>query len=311
MILACGEALVDMVAVPWGEGEAYVPRPGGSPCNVAIGLARLAVPAGFLGRLSTDPFGRLIRKHLQDNGVDTRYLREGREHTTLGFVHDARSAEVEYSFYAENSADRNLRPGDLPPVLGSDVRALHFGSISMVLEPAASTLEEFVRRERDARLVSLDPNVRPLVIDDAAAYRARLEGLVALADLVKLSSADAAWLYPGAPPASVASRWLELGAGLVVITLGPDGGTAFGQRATASAPAPPVQVVDTVGAGDAFTAGSLAWLHQNGSLERSCVADLGEPELRDLLRYANRVSALTCTRVGADPPWLRELTSSC
>src|SRR5205807_6959403 len=99
MILACGEALVDMVATRFGEGEGYVARPGGSPCNVAVGLARLAVPVGFLGRLSTDPFGGLIRDHLRDNGVDTRYVREGPEHTTLGFIHDARSAEVEYSFY--------------------------------------------------------------------------------------------------------------------------------------------------------------------------------------------------------------------
>jgi fructokinase len=307
MILACGEALVDMVTSKCGEEEGYVARPGGSPCNVAVGLARLGVPAGFLGRLSTDSFGTLIRHHLGENGVDTRYVREGREHTTLGFVHHSGRAEVDYTFYVENSADRNLRTDDLPPALDGSVAALHFGSLATVLEPVASTLEELVRRERGGRLISLDPNIRPRIIEDAAAYRARLESLVGLADLVKLSAADTAWLYPDVPLPTMAARWLGLGAALVVVTRGGEGSTAFGQRATVSAPAPQVEVVDTVGAGDAFTSGSLAWLHDHGLLERSCLAELDERDLAALLSHANRVAALTCTRVGAAPPWLREL----
>jgi fructokinase len=184
MIVVCGEALVDMLPATCDQGPGYVPRPGGSPANVAVGLARLDVPAAFLGRVSTDPLGGLIRRHLGSNGVDMRYVREGPELTTLGFVHDLGRAEVQYTFYAENSADRNLTRSDLPETLGEEVTALHFGSISMVLEPAASAFEELMRRERSGRLISLDPNVRPLLIDHPAAYTARLEELVAMSDLV-------------------------------------------------------------------------------------------------------------------------------
>jgi fructokinase len=310
MILTCGEALVDMVATPWGEGEVYVPRAGGSPSNVAVGLARLEVPAAFLGRISTDPFGRLIRKHLRSNCVEMRYVRDGPEPTALGFVHNSQRAEVEYTFYAANSADRNLQPSDLPEGLAADVQALHFGSFSTALEPTASTLEGFVRREAGARLVSFDPNVRPLLVGDLGAYRVRIGRLVAMADLVKLSAADAGWLYPETPLAVVARRWLELGPALVVITRGSEGSTAYGPRATSSAPAILVEVKDTVGAGDAFTAGSLAWLYRSGRLERSELARLSESDLTELLRYANLVAALTCTRMGADPPSQQEVAAA-
>jgi fructokinase len=310
MILTCGEALVDMVATPWDESEVYVPRAGGSPSNVAVGLARLEVPAAFLGRISTDPFGRLIRQHLGSNRVDMRYVRDGPEHTALGFVHNSGRAEVEYTFYAEDSADRNLQASDLPETLAAEVQALHFGSFSMAREPTASTLEGFMRREVGARLVSFDPNVRPHLVGDPAAYRARLGRLVAMADLVKLSAADAAWLYPETPLATVARRWLELGPALVVVTCGPEGSTAYGPSATSSAPVASVVVKDTVGAGDAFTAGSLAWLHRSGRLERSELADLSESDLTELLRYANLVAALTCARMGADPPTQQEVAAA-
>jgi len=310
MVVVCGEALVDMLPAACQGGSGYVARPGGSPCNVAVGLARLDVPAGFLGRISTDPLGGLIRRHLEANRVDMRHVREGPELTTLGFVHDPGGDDVQYTFYAENSADRNLSPSDLPETLGAEVEALHLGSIAMVLEPAASTLEELVRRERGARVISLDPNVRPPLIDRPAAYRARLEGLVAMSDLVKLSATDSGWLYPGTPVDSVARRWLGLGPALVLVTLGAGGSTAHGRSGTASAPVVPVRVVDTVGAGDAFSAASLDWLHRRGRLDAAALAALQEPDLTDLLCYANRVSALTCARAGADPPSREEVDSS-
>jgi fructokinase len=310
MILTCGEALVDMVATPRDESEAYVARAGGSPSNVAVGLARLEVPAAFLSRISTDPFGRLIRQHLESNGVDMRYVREGPEHTALGFVHNSGRAEVEYTFYAEDSADRHLQPSDLPETLAVDVQALHFGSFSMAREPTASTLEGLMRREGGERLVSFDPNVRPRLVGDRAAYRDRLARLVAMADLVKLSAADAGWLYPDTPLVTVARRWLELGPALVVVTCGPDGSMAYGPSASSSAPMVPVEVKDTVGAGDAFTAGSLAWLHRSGRLKRSELAGLSESDLAELLRYANLVAALTCTRMGADPPSQQEVAAA-
>jgi fructokinase len=307
MLAVCGEALVDMLPAACAGGRGFVPRPGGSPCNVAVGLARLDVPATFVGRVSTDPLGRLIRRHLASNGVDLRHVSEGPELTTLGFVHDPDGADVQYTFYAENSADRNLTVADLPETLGPEVEALHFGSISLVLEPAASAFAALMRRERGARLICLDPNVRPLLIERPAEYRARLETLVAMADLVKLSVADSGWLYPGTPVDVVAERWRALGPALVLVTLGPNGSTAHGAGGAASAPAVPVAVVDTVGAGDAFSAASLAWLHRHGRLDGPALAAMGEPELASLLRYANLASALTCARAGADPPRLQEL----
>jgi fructokinase len=308
MILVCGETVVDMVAADCGGQRGYLARPGGSPCNVAIGLARLEVPAAFLGRISTEPLGRLVRDHLRANGVDMRHVRDGGEHALLAFVHaEPTAAEVEYTFYAEGSADLNLLPSEVPEALGAEVSALHLGSFSTVLEPVASTLEGLMRRERGSRLVSFDPNVRPTLIGDRVACRSRLEALAAAADVVKLSVADAAWLYPGADVAGVAARWLGMGPALVVVTRGSEGATAYRRDATVHAPAVPVRPVDTVGAGDALMAGLLAWLHRGGHLERSRLARLTEPELAGMLRYANRVAAITCTRVGADPPTAREV----
>jgi fructokinase len=309
MIIVCGEALVDMVPGQCGSEQGYLPRPGGSPCNVAIGLARLGVPTGFLSRLSTDVFGRLLRDHLERNGVDTRYVSSGSEPTTLAFVHVGQGQDVEYGFYVENSADRNLRPEDLPAALAPRVEALHFGSISLVLEPSASTLEDRMKREQGRRLISLDPNVRAKLIGDRAGYRRRLEGWVAASDLVKASAADLEWLYPDTSPDSTAQRWLETGPAVILLTRGGDGSSAFGRRASASAEAPKVEVVDTVGAGDAFMSGTLAWLHHNEKLDAARLAELSSEALTELLRYAGRTSALTVSRAGADPPTESELAA--
>ena len=308
MVVVCGEGLIDMVPARCGSGQGYVARPGGSPLNVAIGLARLDVPVAFLGRLSRDRFGRRLVQHLRDNAVQLRYLSDGPEVSTLAFVDNEPGQEAQYIFYSENSADRNLLPGDLPDSFEDDVTAIHFGSISLMVEPSASTLEQCMRREHGARLITLDPNVRAQLIPDHDSYRRRLEGWVRLSDLVKVSRADLEWLYPAHALDQVAQLWLGLGAGVVLVTLGVDGAVAFGPGATANQPAFRVHVVDTVGAGDAFTAGALAWLHHASLLERRALNGMRAGELNALLSYANEVSALTCTRAGADPPDVHELS---
>jgi fructokinase len=307
MVVVCGEGLIDMVPTQCGGSQGYVPRPGGSPLNVAIGLARLDVPVAFLGRLSRDRFGRRLVQHLHDNAVELRYLRDGPEVSSLAFVHNEPGQEAQYAFYSENSADRNLLPTDLPDRFEDDVNALHFGSISLMREPSASTLELCMRREHGARLVTLDPNVRAQLIADADRYRRRLDGWIRMSDLVKVSRADLQWLYPARSIEQVAQRWRGLGACVVVVTLGIDGAVAFGPGATATQPAFPVPVTDTVGAGDAFMAGALAWLHHASLLDRTALTGITTGELTALLGYANQVSALTCTRAGADPPRLDEL----
>jgi len=300
VILVAGEALVDLTPARCGDGTGYLPRPGGSPYNVAIGLGRLDVPVGFLGRLSTDTFGRLLRERLQASQVSLTYVLDAEEPTTLAFVHLSDDEEPEYAFYTEGTAGRVLLPEHLPVV--PEGAAMHFGSFSLALEPGASTLEGLMRRESRRRLLSLDPNVRPGLVADRDAYLRRLEGLVRLADLVKVSRADLAWLHPGQAPEAVASRWLGFGPALVLVTLGGDGAAALGVAARANAATPPVTVVDTVGAGDAFTSAALAWVHRHDALDRRGLETLGAAELEALLVYANGIAADTCTRPGADPP---------
>lgn len=300
MIVVTGEALVDLTPARCAEGAGYLPHPGGSPYNVAVGLGRLEVPVGFLGRLSTDSFGRLLRERLQDSQVSLDYVIDAEDATTLAFVHLRDDEEPEYAFYTEGTAGRVLLPEHVPAI--PERAAVHFGSFSLALEPGASTLEGLMRRESRRRLLSLDPNVRPGLISDRDAYLRRLEGLVNLADLIKVSRADLAWLYPGQEPEEVAARWLGLGPALVVVTMGKDGSTGFGAALRASAATPPVTVVDTVGAGDAFTSAALAFLHRHGVLDRRGLETLDAAELEALLAFANGIAADTCTRPGADPP---------
>lgn len=306
MIVVCGEALIDLVPIPAGDEQAYLPRAGGSSYNVAIGLARLGAATGYLGRVSTDHFGRLLRARLVANGVDDRYLLQGDEASTLAVVHLEPGHEPQFAFYGEGTADRLLTEADLP-VLGDDVGALHFGSISLIREPGASAYEALMRREAGRRLLSLDPNVRPSLISDRDAYIRRLEGWVSLVDLVKVSRADLGWLYPTLAPEEAAHRWQALGPALVVVTRGEDGATGVTATGSVDIPGARVEVADTVGAGDAFTAGLLAWLDEHGRLGREALGRLDRDELAACLAFAGRVAALTCTRAGAEPPRRDEL----
>jgi fructokinase len=306
MIVAGGEALIDLVPVRVGDEVAYLPRAGGCSYNVAIGTARLGAPTAYLGRISRDRFGRLLRERLEANGVDLRYLSLGDEPTTLAVVHLEAGREPRFAFYGEGTADRLLHLVDVPTI-GDDVAAMHFGSISLTREPGASTYEALIRREHGRRVIVLDPNVRPALIPDRAAYVARLEGWVALCDLVKVSRADLGWLYPGLEPIAAARRWRELGPAVVVVTNGEAGATGLSAAARVEVPGVEVAVADTVGAGDAFTAGLLAWLDEHGRLDRRSLERLEEAELVAGLRFATRVAALTCARAGAEPPTREEL----
>jgi len=308
-VVVCGEALVDLIPARCGDEAGYVPRAGGSPYNVAIALARLEAPTAFLGRISTDVLGERLTRHLAANGVDLSYVRRSTEPTTLAFVHVEEGREPSYSFYREGTADRALSPDDVPPALPGDVRALHvgLGSITLEVEPAASTLRSVMEREHGARIVSFDPNVRPQLIDDPDAYGELLAGWLPRVDLAKVSRADLGWLHPGDEPEAIARRWLGLGVGLVVVSLGPDGALAVWPGGSARVPGIHVEVADTVGAGDAFTAGLLASLRARDLLDRQRLERLSSADAIDVLTYASRVAAITCTRIGADPPSRREV----
>lgn len=303
MIVSCGEALIDFVPQEGVDGAAgYRPLPGGSPFNVAIAAARLGQPAGFLGRISRDFFGDQLVATLDVNGVDTGLVARGDEASTLAFVSLAEGQEPRYAFFNTGAADRSLVPGDVPDPLPAEIDCLHFGSFSLAVEPAATTLAGLMRRETDRRVVSLDPNVRPTLVGEHGAYVARVEALVRLATIVKVSAADLEWLYPGEVAGTIAERWRQSGPAVIAVTAGEQGAFALTATGRAESPGASVTVVDTVGAGDSFQAGLLVRLAELGRLSRDGLAALSEAELADALAFAGRAAAITCTRPGADPP---------
>ncbi|KPI03561.1 Fructokinase [Actinobacteria bacterium OK074] len=287
-VVVAGDALVDLTPARTADGSAaFRPLPGGSCLNVAAGLGRLGVPTALLARLSDDHFGDLLRAHLTASGTRLTHVLPTSDPSTLAAVHLRADGSAAYSFHAGGAADRGLRPEHLAALPDGGAlpsgTALHLGSLGLLLEPLATTLDGLLRRESGHRLVSLDPNVRPGLVTDRAAYLRRFAEWVGLADVVKASDEDLAWLYPGEPYEAVAERWLAAGAGLVLITFGARGAWAASRAARVHVPAPAVEVVDTVGAGDAFTAGVLAHLHDTGRLSREGVDGLGAAALARLL----------------------------
>lgn len=310
MIVVAGEALVDLV--PADAADTYVALAGGSPANVAVGLARLDVAAELLARLSGDAFGALLRRHLRVNGVGDRLVATGAEPATLAVAAFDEQARAAYTFYATGTVDWQWQPGDLPP-LPPETQALHLGSLALALPPGAGTLESLMQRTRAAGqvLVSYDPNVRAALEPSPDAMTARVERQLAYAHVVKVSADDLAALYPGGDAEQVAAEWVTRGPSLVVVTSGAEGAVAVTARDVVRRPAPDVAVVDTVGAGDAFSAAMLAALWHRARhagvrvLEVAARLDVGG--LQELLDEAIAAASLTCTRRGADPPRSAEL----
>jgi fructokinase len=306
MILCCGEALIDMLPRTLASGEpAYAPHSGGAVFNTAIALGRLGVPVSFFTGLSTDFFGAQLRADLEASGVDLRHARFSARPTTLAFVKLA-EGQASYAFYDENSAGRMLTQADLP-VLGEEVAALHFSCISLIPEPCGSTYEALMQREHGRRVTMLDPNIRAAFVADREAHRQRLARMIAMADIVKLSDEDLSWFGENGTPDEIAARWLERGPKLVVLTAGAQGATGYTRTGKVSVAAPPVDVVDTVGAGDTFNAGLLAWLHDAGPLAKPALASLTGDQVGQAITFAARAAAVTVSRAGANPPWRAEL----
>ncbi|GAC1329794.1 MAG: carbohydrate kinase [Mycobacteriales bacterium] len=280
---------------------------GGGPMNTAVTLARLGMPVALLARLSTDRFGHLLRAHLADSGVELGYAVTAGEPTTLALVDVGAGGGPTYSFYVEGTADWQWRTDELPATLPAEVLAVHAGSLALALAPSGAVLESLLAREQGRRTISLDPNVRPRLVGTQVEYRRRLERWVGLADLVKVSVEDLAWVYPDEPAETVAAWWRAVGVTLVVITDGAAGATAYAGGEPVHVDGVPVAVVDTVGAGDSFTGALLDWLASNGRLAVGELPGIGSNELAAALAFAARVAALTCSRAGADPPRRGEL----
>ncbi|MDU8945177.1 carbohydrate kinase family protein [Ovoidimarina sediminis] len=306
MILNAGEALIDMLPRETADGEtAFAPYAGGSVFNTAIALGRLGAPSGFFSGLSTDLFGSVLEEALATSKVDAGLAHRSDRPTTLAFV-TLTDGQARYAFYDENTAGRMLTPADLPD-LPESVTACFFGGISLMVEPCATAYAALLEREAGRRVIMLDPNIRPSFIRDEAAYRARILRLIGLADIVKLSDEDLAWLEGDGDIDAAAGQILARGPKLVCITEGAKGArgvTASGSTFVASSP---VKVADTVGAGDTFNAGVLAALHAAGALTKPALDALDETTIADALSLGARAAAVTVSRAGANPPWAEEL----
>jgi fructokinase len=275
-IVVAGEALFDLVLREDGSLGAH---PGGGPFNAARTIARLGAPVTFLGGISTDAFGRRLAAMLAEDGVDHPRELVTDAPTTLAVAELSAAGSAEYRFYTEGTAAATEVPAAALP---SAVDAVLVGTLGLVIEPLASSIERLI--EATEAPVLLDANVRPSAIADEAAYRARLTRVVDRAQWLKASDDDLAWIAPGTDPVDAARA---LGAPTTLITRGARGATVVTADAAVDIPAPPVDVVDTIGAGDAF-AGAFLTRRAEGAEQAAA--------------FAAEVAADTCTRPGADPP---------
>jgi fructokinase len=302
MLLSCGDALVDFLPVTSVDGrDAVVPVVGGSCLNIAVGMARLGAPAGFVGGISTDLFGRMIADHAMASEVGLRYAIRSEHQTTLAFVRTV-AGEPQYAFYDEATASRNwiYRRGSIP---FDDIDAIHVGSTTLVDEKGATETLAMVEDARGSATVSFDPNCRPNLVKHKARYVDRMDRFAAIVDIVRMSDVDFEFLYGGGDHAGKARSLMAAGASLVVVTRGVQGAQAWHSEAGAvEVQAPPVNVVDTIGAGDSFQAALLFALRAIGRIAPQSLAQLTAAELFRALSFASHCAAFTCGRPGADPP---------
>jgi fructokinase len=260
----------------------------------------------FLGKLSRDFFGDQLLKRLTDNGVDTDMVQRSDDPSTLAFVKKNQAGEARYAFFADGAADRNFRTEDIPP-LPDDVQAIVFGSISVIADPVGSTVLGLVERETTRRVVSFDPNIRDVLVSDEADYRSRVARGIAASSVVKVSDEDLEWISGSSDLESGAHALREQGPLLVVVTTGAQGAFARGEAGTVRVPAISTEVSDTIGAGDSFHAALLSWLYREQRLTRDGIRALTKDQVEAMLAFAAAVAARTCSRPGADPPYISEL----
>jgi fructokinase len=304
VIVIGGEALVDLVD-DRGSRRAVA---GGGPFNTAIAFGRLDVPVGFLGAISRDDYGRMLVEQLIEVGVDTSLVRWSDAPTPRALVHRPEDGKNEYRFDLSGTALVDLTPEQLPG-LPDDAWAIHVGTLALAVDPPAAAYEALVDREAGRRRIVLDPNVRPVVFGDVITYRRRFERLAGLADLVKLSEDDAAWIYPGLTAEEVLKLILGLGPRVVAVTRGEQGAIAGSGDTIVDIAGIPVVVVDTVGAGDSFGAALIAALIDEGAFGFDATRLPDESVLTRAVSYAVAASAITCTRTGATPPSRAEIAS--
>lgn len=308
MILCCGEALIDMIPEPAVSGtEGYVPRAGGAIFNTAIGLGRLGCEVGLLSGVSTDQFGEQLISELHASNVEVNHVIRADRPTTLAFV-KLTDGQASYSFFDENSAGRMITHTDLPANIDG-ISALFLGGISLACEPGAETYTSFAKQYANDCAVVLDPNIRPSFITDEARFRRRIEDMLKLADIVKISDEDLDWIIPDSDMLEdKIAQVLALGPSIVILTRGADGAQAWLPNGeTVFVASQKVDVFDTVGAGDTFNAGVLASLAAADLLTKEAVCTITALQLENALRFGTKVAAINVGRAGANPPWRAEI----
>ncbi|MBO3735784.1 carbohydrate kinase [Glycomyces sp. NEAU-S30] len=297
MILVAGENVIDLVPAPGGQLR---PTCGGGPANIAVALARRGVPTALVGAVGGDHFGRRVwRRHIAA-GVRRDWILRTDRPSTLGLAVVSEDGSAAYDYWTAGTADFAWEHRALPAPDPAVVDLIHFGSLAAYLEPSARAIEHWINRARRAVPISFDPNIRLSAMGDRAKVLERTERLVGLATLVRVSERDLAQLYPGTAVDEIARKWLEAGPELVVVTLGDAGSVAFHRNHVTQMTAPAVDLVDSIGAGDAFTSGLLGWLTSAGWMRLDRLPAWGNRSVvAAALRYASQLAAQACTVPGA------------
>jgi fructokinase len=300
-VVVTGEALIDLVLGRDGNLDGH---PGGGPYNVARTIGRLEQRVCYLGRVSTDGFGKRLRVELEADGVDLDCVVATDAPTTLALAELDAAGAAQYHFYDAGTSAPGLTLEAASAAFPEHVGMFYLGTLGLVFEPMATTLEALVARIADDALVAMDPNCRPTMIQDPADFRGRLSRLMTRTDVLKASKEDLGWIDPGADPVAAARALLAQEHAVALVTLGSDGALAITREEAIEVRSPRVEVADTIGAGDAFMGGFLAHWRARG-FGRSDLHRLDE--LEQAAAFACRVAAITCSRSGADPPRLAEL----
>jgi fructokinase len=313
MIICVGEAVIDLFQTSVeGLGDAFLPLPGGCAYNVSIAIGRLGVPVAFLGRLSNSFFAEIQLRRLKENSVRDDLIIRCEQNTILAFIKTEEGKEPQYAFYEDGTCDRFLSAEELPP-LPVETTCIVFGSISMAMEPIASTIETLILNEADRKATAFDPNIRPFMIKDRDAYIKRFKKLAGASTIVKISLEDFEFIRKNPVPEEALETLTAMGSKLAILTLGPDGAIAALRRNDGNVIKTEVQgihvpnLVDTVGAGDTFLGAFLAWLEKTGKMSHNAIDNLTENELNNALVFANKAAAFVCGRHGAEPPTFDEV----
>jgi fructokinase len=298
MIAVIGEALIDLVITSDGSVVAHL---GGGPYNAARAAGRLGADVGFYGALSFDRFGQALAGQLETDGVDISHATRVDHPTTLAAAELDADGVATYRFYTAGTSAPLFDAAAVTPT----VDHIFTGGLALVLQPMADAVQRLVTSLDQGATLMVDVNCRPLVVDDPDAYRQRVEHIVARAHVIKVSTDDLRYLHPDAEPVVAARTMVGSGGGVVLLTDGGSDVTILTKSGERSVAVPDVDVVDTVGAGDAFCGGFLASAQARGTKLNSVALSLDQ--LADLVADAIAVSAIACQRAGADPPWASEV----